>query len=308
MIDIAVGLVALALLLHRARSFPSLRPVAAAVAAFALLDAARLAWSPWVAAGVWPWSWLDVLVVGAMPGLWMGLLQGQPLAPRRFGAGYRERRGVEPVAEHGSEEEHGRDRPVLGAPDVEQPGVVDVREAVPESVLEDGVADHAPILPRLAPLVLCLLYASALLAARHWPPVREHWAAWLQAPRLAGLAMALWVVVRGKDESPEEDPPQGANRSGLRGAAWWLPAPGRPLRPRSAFPVEGRNFEATGPKIRSQGSHLPRSPSTTIGLILAGSAGVLVVVGGWADWAAVVRPGAAMAWIAVAIVAVMAME
>lgn len=293
MIDIAAGIVALVILLHRSRSLPSLRPAAAAVAAFACLDAGRLAWSPWAAAGVWPWSWADVIVHVAMPGLWMGLLV-LPSSDERQRLGDRSACADAPESAG-----HARQDPAPCLPDG-SPGAQSDRA---------HVAAHAR---GLAPLLAGLLYAAAALAARHWPPVREHWQGWLQAPRLAGLAMALWVVLRSAAERvAQADPPEPQ-----------LPPRGRLgcVGHRSGTANEGaRNEEKRREGQDDEGLHegqgapdasaaQGRSPSTTIGLILAGSAGVLVVVGAWGDWAGVVRPGAALAWIAVAIVAVMARE
>jgi len=100
----------------------------------------------------------------------------------------------------------------------------------------------------LLPPLLCLLYASLLLAARHLPEVRGHWQALVQAPRLVVGAAAL-------------------------GLAMWL-------------------------RMRRQRSDASR----LVGLLMAGGAGAIVVLGTWGVWWQV-RGLAALCWLATAAVA-----
>lgn len=144
-----------------------------------------------------------------------------------------------------------------------------------------GACAHAPILPRLFSLALCLLFSSLLLLSRHHPAVAAHWQGAMQLPRLVVGGVALWVALksRGPRANPE---PHAANPRQLfdgtgSGSATY---PGSHL---SAVPLPRRPGFGTADRARGI-----LAPSQLIGIILALGSAACVVGGLWAgDWGGV---------------------
>lgn len=227
-----------------ARRLPALRGVAVACGVFVGLDAGRFLYSlaveahalalltspdPVAPLPAW-WAWADVAAFALMPGVWAGLLAGN-------------------IQREGSAVSHEDGSPSGGARPKR-------RGNIQRNILA------------LAPLALCLLYASALLWARHHPTVRASWGTLLAVPRLVvGSAALLAALAR----------PRGPLQW-LHGVNWKGEPESLPYRPR-----------------------LPLAPPRLVGVVMGLGCAACVVGGLWADWRGV-QAVSAVAWVLTAAV------
>lgn len=246
------------LLSHRSRAIHSLRPAAVAVAAFCALDAARLVGLPPMA---------DVVAFVVMPACWGALLQMR----------------CDDAADSEQPQERREEPEGSNHANVTPLSPVRFRPLAVKRVLKIGAAlrrrrgEHLAILPRLAPLALCLLFSLLLLLSRHHPAVAAHWHEALAVPRLVVGGVALWVAL--KSRGPRANPEPTVTFEPTLSTPGGVPVASAPCSRNLGGGTYGRLQE-------SYPLRLP--PSTLIGIILALGSAACVVGGLWAgDWGGV---------------------